>query len=40
MNPKNNVVIVGLGARPKPLGKTSINDLDFLGAVVQQLRTQ
>ena len=40
MNPRNNVVIVGLGARPKPTGKNAIDDLDFLGAVVQQLRTQ
>ena len=40
INPKNNVVVVGLGARPKPVGKTSIDDLDFLAAVVQELRNQ
>jgi hypothetical protein len=40
INPKENVVVVGLGARPKPTGKDSINDLDFLAAVVQKLRNQ
>ena len=40
VNPRNNVVIVGLGARPKPTGKTSIDDLDFLAAVVQKLHNQ
>ena len=40
MNPKNNVVIVGLGARPKPTGKNAIDDLDFLAAVVQKLHNQ
>lgn len=40
INPRNNVVIVGLGARPKPTGKNAIDDLDFLGAVVQKLRAQ
>lgn len=38
INPKENVVVVGLGARPKPTGKDCINDLDFLAAVVQKLR--
>ena len=40
MNPRNNVVIVGLGARPKPTGKNAIDDLDFLAAVVQKLHNQ
>jgi len=40
INPKENVVGVGLGARPKPTGKDVINDLDFLAAVVQKLRKQ
>jgi len=40
INPKENVVGVGLGARPKPTGKDVINDLDFLAAVVQKLRDQ
>ena len=40
INPKNNIVIVGLGARPKPQGKTPIDDFDFLAAVVQKLRNQ
>jgi CubicO group peptidase (beta-lactamase class C family) len=38
INPKDKVVVVGLGARPKPVGKNAIDDLDFLAAVVQQLR--
>jgi CubicO group peptidase (beta-lactamase class C family) len=37
INPKNNVVVVGLGARPKPVGKNAIDDLDFLAAVVKKL---
>ena len=40
INPKNNVVVVGLGARPKPVGKQAIDDLDFLAAVVEKLRRQ
>ena len=40
INPKNNIVIVGLGARPKPTGKNAIDDLDFLAAVVQKLHNQ
>jgi len=40
INPKEKVVGVGLGARPKPTGKDVINDLDFLAAVVQKLRNQ
>lgn len=40
VNPKENVVVVGLSARPKPTGKDAINDLDFLAAVVQKLRNQ
>ena len=39
INPGQNLAVVGLGARPKPTGKDSINDLDFLAAVVQTLRT-
>jgi len=37
LNPANNIVIVGLGARPKPVGKQVIDDLDFLAAVVEKL---
>jgi CubicO group peptidase (beta-lactamase class C family) len=40
INPKNNVVVVGLGPRPKPVGKQAIDDLDFLAAVVEKLRRQ
>jgi CubicO group peptidase (beta-lactamase class C family) len=40
INPKNKVVVVGLAARPKPVGKAAIDDLDFLAAVVEKLRTQ
>lgn len=40
INPKANVVVVGLGARPKPVGKQAIDDLDFLAAVVEKLRKQ
>jgi CubicO group peptidase (beta-lactamase class C family) len=38
INPKSNIVVVGLGARPKPVGKQAIDDLDFLAAVVEKLR--
>jgi CubicO group peptidase (beta-lactamase class C family) len=38
INPGNKIVVVGLGARPKPVGKNAIDDLDFLAAVVQKLR--
>ena len=38
INPANNIVIVGLGARPKPVGKQAIDDLDFLAAVVETLK--
>ena len=38
INPANNMVIVGLGARPKPVGKQAIDDLDFLAAVVEALK--
>ena len=38
INPKNNLVVVALGARPKPTGKEAITDLDFLAAVVQKLQ--
>ena len=38
INPNNNIVVVGLGARPKPVGKQAIDDLDFLAAVVEKLR--
>ena len=37
INPAHNMVIVGLAARSKPVGKQAIDDLDFLGAVVEQL---
>ena len=37
INPRNNLVVVGLAARPKPTGKNAIDDLDFLAAVVQKL---
>jgi CubicO group peptidase (beta-lactamase class C family) len=40
INPGNNLVVVGLGARPKPVGKQAIDDLDFLAAVVEKLRKQ
>ncbi len=40
INPKEKVVGVGLGARPKPTGKDAINDMDFLAAVVQKLHNQ
>ena len=39
INPANNMVIVGLGARSKPVGKQAIDDLDFLAAVVEVLKT-
>ena len=38
INPANNIVIVGLGARPKLVGKQAIDDLDFLAAVVETLK--
>lgn len=38
INPKNNLVVVALSARPKPTGKSAIEDLDFLAAVVQRLQ--
>lgn len=37
INPKQRVVIAGLGARSKPLGKQAMDDLDFLAAVVEKL---
>ena len=37
INPRYNVVVVGLGARPKPVGKNAIDDLDFLAAVVKKV---
>ena len=40
INPRNNLVVVALGARPKPTGKNAIEDLDFLAAVVQKLQNQ
>lgn len=40
INPKNNIVVVGLGARSKPVGKNAIDDLDFLAAVVQKLNSK
>lgn len=39
INPANNIVIVGLGARSKPVGKQAIDDLDFLAAVTENLKT-
>jgi len=30
-------VIIDLGARPKPVDKQAIDDLDFLAAVVEKL---
>ena len=40
INPAHKVVVVGLGARSKPVGKQAIDDLDFLAAVVRMLRGQ
>jgi len=40
LNPANNIVIVGLGAQPKPVGKQVIDDFDFLAAVVEKLSNQ
>lgn len=40
INPKQRVVIAGLGARSKPVGKQAIDDLDFLAAVVEKLATR
>ncbi|HIJ81431.1 MAG TPA: serine hydrolase [Desulfuromonadales bacterium] len=40
INPKYNVVISGLGARSKPVGKNAIDDLDFFAAVVQKLNSK
>ena len=37
VNPAHRLVVVGLGARPKPSGKQAIEDLDFLAAVVEKL---
>ncbi|MEQ1515784.1 MAG: serine hydrolase [Usitatibacteraceae bacterium] len=38
INPKHNLVVVALSARPKPTGKDAIEDLDFLAGVVEKLR--
>ncbi len=38
IQPRGNIVVVGLGARSKPTGKQAIEDLDFLAAAVRQLR--
>lgn len=38
IQPKGRIVVVGLSARPKPTGKTAIDDLDFLAAVVNKLQ--
>jgi hypothetical protein len=40
INPKEKIVGVGLGARPKMTGKDVISDLDFMAAVMQKLRNQ
>ncbi len=40
INPKEKIVGVGLGARPKMTGKDVIKDLDFMAAVMQKLRNQ
>ena len=37
INPAQRIVVVGLGARPKPVGKEAIDDLDFLAAIVEKL---
>jgi CubicO group peptidase (beta-lactamase class C family) len=37
INPAHKLVVAGLGARPKPVGKQAIDDLDFLAAVVERL---
>ena len=37
INPAQHLVVVGLGARPKPVGKEGIDDLDFLAAIVEKL---
>lgn len=39
INPAHRLVVVGLGARPKPVGKQPIDDLDFLAAVVEKLES-
>jgi CubicO group peptidase (beta-lactamase class C family) len=38
LNPKEDVVIVALGARSKPEGMDIVDDLDFFGAVTATLR--
>ena len=38
MNPRENVVIALWSARPKPLGKTTVDDYDFYAAVCEALR--
>ena len=37
INPVQHIVVVGMGARPKPVGKEAIDDLDFLAAIVEKL---
>lgn len=38
VNPKENVVIVVWSAKPKPLGITIIDRMDFFGAVIKELK--
>jgi hypothetical protein len=37
INPAHRLVVAGLGARSKPVGKQAIDDLDFLAAIVEKL---
>ena len=37
INPAQHIVVVGLGARPKPVKKKAIDDLNFLAAIVEKL---
>ena len=38
VNPTENLVIAFWSARPKPLGKTTVSDYDFMGAIIKALR--